>query len=266
MEADGLTFIGGAESQDEIYRRLVTLQEGDAVDSDVGSLIPDTIRDLSPEVPSEPVTAGSVGGLVNPVPGAKLFDSFGFPRSNGRAHRGIDIFAPEGTPVVAVTGGIVVQVRGPGGRPEGKLGGRTVTMLGHDGRFYYYAHHQQNLVSEGDTVAQGDQIGLVGRTGNARTTAFHLHFGISVGGTAFSEDRAVNPFPLLTGGPSETPPMPLGPSPPSSPPTGTAPTTTSLTTSSPTTSSPTTTRPTTTRPTTAPADSSNPATYPAPNP
>ena len=212
MAEDGLTFVGGGASQEELFRRLVAWQEGSGSDPDVGALDPRRLGPMPPPADTPTVGVGvGAAGLLNPVPGAVLFDSFGFPRSGGRLHRGIDIFAPEGTPVIAARGGVVVQVRGPGARPEGELGGRTVTIAGDDGRFYYYAHHAQNLVAEGDRVARGDRIGLVGRTGNARTTAAHLHFGISEGGTGFSESRAVNPYPLLVGGPATSPAPTPGP-------------------------------------------------------
>ena len=45
---------------------------------------------------------GASGALVRPIPGAKLTDTFGAARSGGRKHEGIDIFAPEGTPIERV--------------------------------------------------------------------------------------------------------------------------------------------------------------------
>ena len=77
---------------------------------------------------------GAAGGLVRPIQGAKLTDTFGAARSGGRKHEGIDIFAPEGTPIHAVAGGTIVQ-----GFTNG-LGGNVVRIQGDDGRFYYYAH------------------------------------------------------------------------------------------------------------------------------
>jgi hypothetical protein len=55
----------------------------------------------------------------------------------------------------------------------------------------YYAHLDEQLVSQGDRVAEGDTIGLVGNTGNARTTPPHLHFGIYAAG------GAINPLPFV---------------------------------------------------------------------
>ncbi len=56
----------------------------------------------------------------------------------------------------------------------------------------YYAHLDTQLVSSGERVRAGDTLGLVGNSGNARTTAPHLHFGIYVRG-----EGAVNPLPFV---------------------------------------------------------------------
>jgi hypothetical protein len=55
----------------------------------------------------------------------------------------------------------------------------------------YYAHLDEQLVSDGQRVRRGDTIGLVGNTGNAATTSPHLHFGI------YAPGGAVNPLPFV---------------------------------------------------------------------
>ncbi len=274
-------------SLEETLIRQIILQEGDFSDDEVGSLDPAVIDALLTATATEVTAeADQQSVMANPVPGARLFDSFGFPRSNGRRHRGIDIFAPAGSPVVAAVAGVVVQVRGPGARPEGRLGGRTVTIRGTDGNFHYYAHNSVNHVAEGDTVAQGEIIALVGNTGNARTTPPHLHYGISVGGTSFSEARAINPFPLLMAAangqplpPVETlmadaaaaPPLPITDvmeellSGSTTTTVATIPTTSAVADATSTTASTTTIPPTTTVPTTVPTTSSQPTTTSAPS-
>jgi hypothetical protein len=57
----------------------------------------------------------------------------------------------------------------------------------------YYAHLDEQLVSQGERVAKGDTIGLVGNTGNARTTPPHLHFGIYAAGGAINPLHFVDP-------------------------------------------------------------------------
>lgn len=127
--------------------------------------------------------------LEMPVEGVRrraLRDTWHAPRSNGRRHEGIDIFAPHGTPVRAATEGVILSVG------TNRLGGRVVWVLGPGGQRHYYAHLARFAdVVRGQRVAAGTLLGYVGDTGNARGTPPHLHYGIyGVGG-------AVNPFPLL---------------------------------------------------------------------
>ena len=113
---------------------------------------------------------------------------FGAPRDAGRrSHHGVDLFAPKGTPVVAAAPGIVRRVG------ETDLGGNVVWLL--DTRreqSLYYAHLDRQLVSAGDIVQVGDTLGLVGNTGNARSTPPHLHFGIYRRGQG-----PVDPLPFI---------------------------------------------------------------------
>lgn len=111
---------------------------------------------------------------------------FGARRDNGtRAHEGIDIFAPRGTPVLAVTDGIAH-------RSTNVLGGNVVWLR--DGLLgatrYYYAHLDRWAIEGSASVREGDVLGYVGNTGNARTTSPHLHFGIY-------SDGALDPAPFL---------------------------------------------------------------------
>jgi len=117
-----------------------------------------------------------------PVQGPNSFvDSFGWPRSGGRVHEGIDLIAPYGTPVVAVQPGNAVQT-------SNSLGGLAAIVYGPGGDWTYYAH----LSSYGATggVAVGTVIGHVGSTGDAGVN--HLHFEYHPGGGA-----AVNPYLAL---------------------------------------------------------------------
>ena len=111
-----------------------------------------------------------------PVAGADAQDIgsfFGDSRDGGtRDHHGVDIFAPRGTPVLAASDGYVRTV------DTTEIGGRVVWQRGDDGRYsIYYAHLDRPLVREGQRLRAGDTVGLVGNTGNARTTPPHLHFG-----------------------------------------------------------------------------------------
>jgi len=114
--------------------------------------------------------------LAFPVQNARDHDigsDFGDPRDGGvRDHHGVDIFAPRGTPAIATSDATVTRVQ------ETPRGGRVVWMTDDHGNRLYYAHLDQQLVSRGQRVAPGDTIGLIGNTGNARTTPPHLHFGV----------------------------------------------------------------------------------------
>lgn len=108
--------------------------------------------------------------------------------ANTRKHEGIDIFAPRLTPVVASADGTVTRVG------ENNLGGLVVMMRPRNKNYtLYYAHLDKQLATEGQMVKTGDTLGLMGNTGNARTTSPHLHFGIYTGSGAIDPLPFVNP-------------------------------------------------------------------------
>ena len=130
--------------------------------------------------PSTPIASGS---FVCPVQGPNSFvDSWGAPRSGGRAHKGVDMMAAHGTPVVAPVAGTVTH-RG------NSLGGLSFHLDGVDGHYYYGTH----LSSYGNSgqVEAGTIVGYVGDSGNARGNP-HLHFEIHPNGGG-----AVNPYPTV---------------------------------------------------------------------
>ncbi|WP_432709034.1 M23 family metallopeptidase, partial [Pedobacter sp.] len=117
---------------------------------------------------------------------------WGVDRDSGqRKHEGVDIFAARSTPAVAAADGTVTRVG------NNNLGGKVVFMRP-EGRSInlYYAHLDSQLVVSGQQVKIGDAIGLIGNTGNAITTAPHLHFGIYTG------RGAVDPIPFIRPGKS----------------------------------------------------------------
>ncbi|HET8775815.1 MAG TPA: M23 family metallopeptidase [Thermoanaerobaculia bacterium] len=131
-------------------------------------------------------------GLFMPVVGVQardLYNSWGDSRDGGRRrHKGIDIFAPKGTGVVAVADGIVSYI---GDQPKGGL---CLWLTTENGTSFYYAHLDRWAAGlfEGMEVRSGDLLGYVGNTGNAKTTPSHLHFGVN------DNDEMVNPYPILT--------------------------------------------------------------------
>jgi peptidoglycan LD-endopeptidase LytH len=127
------------------------------------------------------------GNWVCPVQGAVSFtDTFGAPRSGGRTHKGVDMFAARGTPTVAVVAGSVFFQSDP-------LGGLAAYVNGNDGNTYYYAH-LNDYVGGGRSVAAGDVVGHVGNTGDASDAPPHLHFEIRLGGP---NGTRINPYPTV---------------------------------------------------------------------
>jgi lipoprotein NlpD len=117
--------------------------------------------------PVRPTMPGGVGPLAWPVHGL-LVSRFG--TRGGEHHDGIDIAAPEGSPVSAAAPGVVIfsgEQRGYG----------NLAVIDHGrGEATVYAHCEKVLVSQGQPVSRGQLIARVGRTG--RATGPHLHFEV----------------------------------------------------------------------------------------
>ncbi len=112
----------------------------------------------------------------------KVVSKFGW--RGARHHDGIDIAAPEGTPVKASASGIVIY------SSNGLRGYGNMIVIKHGPRiFTVYAHNKVNLVKKGQRVKKGEIIARVGKTGNA--TGPHLHFEIRIG------TRPVDPLKYL---------------------------------------------------------------------
>lgn len=130
----------------------------------------------------EPIVAGRSCPVAQPN---GFIDSWGFARSGGRRHQGVDMFAAYGTPVYAVADGTITKVG------DNRLGGLSLHLVDRDGHRYYYAHLSAEHVTQGEQVSVGQVIGAVGDSGNAKGTPPHLHWEQHPGG-----GDAVNPYPL----------------------------------------------------------------------
>lgn len=145
------------------------------------------------------------GSLAFPVEGRgmrSILSFFGDDREAGRrVHHGVDVFAPRGTPVLAVSEGVVTRVG------QQNLGGNVVWVRDEArGINQYYAHLDTQLVAPGARVGVGDTLGTVGNTGNARTTPPHLHFGLYQRG-----EGPVDPWYFLLQPDSEPPVLAVDP-------------------------------------------------------
>ena len=117
-----------------------------------------------------------------PVHGFNSFvDSFGWPRSGGRTHQGIDLISGYGTPIVAVQSGYASA------HPN-YLGGNAVIVESAGGDYTYYAHLSRYGTL--GSVSAGTIIGYVGATGDTNTP--HLHFEYHPRGGS-----AINPYAAL---------------------------------------------------------------------
>ena len=103
-----------------------------------------------------------------------------------RFHAGIDLPAPNGTPVYATSAGTVAIGGWCGGY------GICVTIDHGDGYFTLYGHLSRVAVAPGQRIGSGRELGLVGSTGNS--TGAHLHYEVRING------RPVDPFPYLRAG------------------------------------------------------------------
>jgi murein DD-endopeptidase MepM/ murein hydrolase activator NlpD len=93
-----------------------------------------------------------------------------------RPHTGVDLAAPNGTPIVAADGGQVLQASYSGGY------GNSVLIYHGGGFATFYGHMSGFAVGEGQMVKRGQVIGYVGATGLA--TGPHLHFEVRINGIA----------------------------------------------------------------------------------
>ncbi|MFE5021856.1 M23 family metallopeptidase [Streptomyces sp. NPDC056656] len=126
----------------------------------------------SPATATQAAATTTGSGYTLPVQGSSIgtaYKTAGAMWSSGY-HTGVDFVVPTGTPLKAIAAGTVVSA-GLGGAY-----GNEVVIQHADGKYSQYAHMSSLSVSAGQTVTEGQRIGLSGATGNV--TGPHLHFEI----------------------------------------------------------------------------------------
>jgi murein DD-endopeptidase MepM/ murein hydrolase activator NlpD len=144
-----------------------------------------TTTTTKPPAPPPVVTSGK----TCPINAATSFtDSWGAPRSGGRSHKGVDMMAARGAPLVAIESGVITRTS------NSSLGGISIYLSGESGNHYYYAHLDALApgVVGGMSVSVGDLVGYNGSSGNASYSAPHLHFQYAPPGSTW-----INPYPLV---------------------------------------------------------------------
>lgn len=123
--------------------------------------------------------------LVYPVMGPRMSSNFGLRnhpiKKRVQHHHGIDLAAPMGAPIRAISAGQVMYADPFGGY------GKIVVLRHPSGLTSHYGHCDTLNVKIGDTVAAGDIIGTVGSTG--LSTGAHLHFEIRINGKPQDPER-----------------------------------------------------------------------------
>jgi murein DD-endopeptidase MepM/ murein hydrolase activator NlpD len=156
-----------------------------SVTSGSGSQVLLSFRRPPPSGSLPTILSGATASLPTgmPLSSATLTSGFGMRRhpvlGGRRAHSGIDLAAPAGTPIFATSPGTVAIADRSGGY------GLMVALEHGGGVETRYAHMSRIAVASGQQVRKGDVIGYVGSTG--RSTGPHLHYEMRVNG------RAMNP-------------------------------------------------------------------------
>lgn len=189
---------------DELLRELaakkeefqILLDESEALQSDLMNEIAQKQKELQAAQYKEELAKLALKGQnppsnakwIEPVSGYTITSAFGYRKAPTKGastyHQGVDMACESGTPIYATRSGTVTRASYQAGGA-----GYYVSINHGDGFASIYMHMTRFVVSNGQSVSQGQLIGYVGSTGVS--TGPHLHFGISYGGTY------VNPMAYL---------------------------------------------------------------------
>lgn len=126
-----------------------------------------------------------INSLIWPTEGI-ISDTYGTRMGN---HFGIDIAAPQGTPIVSIDNGVINKSY------YSDTYGNVIFIEHESGLEAVYAHLHERYVREGDIVNEGTVIGTVGNTG--RSTGDHLHFEVHVGNWNMEKSNSIDPMLIL---------------------------------------------------------------------
>jgi murein DD-endopeptidase MepM/ murein hydrolase activator NlpD len=167
----------GLGLRDMLFKELNRgVQKNDAVNRGLGDsekfpVSPLPRVSVSPSLPVDGIISSNFGIRKHPIYGIDCF------------HHGIDIAAPDGTPIYPFRNGKVIF-------SGEQTGFGNVVIVDHGNGFTSkYAHNKINLVKEGDSVDTNSVIALIGNTG--RSTGSHLHFEVRY------KDESINPILAL---------------------------------------------------------------------
>lgn len=176
------------ESQKSALQQAIALENAKAAAAKTADSTP-TTGSTSSSSNSNNSHPSTTSGFIKPAAGG--FTS-GFGGRWGAMHYGVDIAGSGTIPIVAAADGVVIQ-----SYLSSSYG--NVVFLAHsiNGKTYttVYAHMQNRMVSEGQVVKQGQQLGIMGSTGES--TGQHLHFELHIGEWNYAKSNAVDPMPYI---------------------------------------------------------------------
>lgn len=120
-------------------------------------------------------------------------DSFTVTQGFSAGHQGVDLAAPDGTPIKAPDGGVVIAINSAW-KPGGYFGGNYVKVRGDEGYTFYMGHMSKTNTKLNARVSEGQVIGYVGQTGEA--TGPHIHFETSKRGVMYDPRKVIKEEPM----------------------------------------------------------------------
>lgn len=173
---------------EEVARAAAAAPDAPQTEPGAGAIPP--VRPGEPGDAAAPVAdlpvLQAASGWVCPLAGPfSHFDDFGDPRHYGGWHKGNDLIAPTGTPVLAVESGRVEH-------RANRIGGNSAYLFADSGNYYYNTHLSAYENVGVGWVPAGAVIGYVGDSGNAAGLP-HLHFEYHLGGRG----NHINPYPIV---------------------------------------------------------------------